>query len=71
MLNKKVNYGPKYTAKSVPDFKMNFIKLNNAVASSENKSVKELEDDEEDWSQLEQAVLDEKDQEDESDEDFR
>lgn len=63
--------------KSVPDFKLSFARFNaSGVGSSDQAgSLKQGEkrtdqEDEEDWSQLEKAVLDEKDYDEEADNDF-
>ena len=74
MLNK--NFG-KFLTKSVPDFKLSFARFNGSGVGSSDQagSLKQGEkrtdqEDEEDWSQLEKAVLDEKDYDEEADNDF-
>ena len=70
---KSLNVG-KFLTKSAPDFKLSFARFNaSGVGSSDQAgSLKQGEkktdqEDEEDWSQLEKAVLDEKEFDEEAD----
>ena len=75
---KPLNAG-KFLTKSVPDFKLSFARFNaigvgssdQAGSSKQGKERKTDEEEDEDWSQLEKAVLDEKDYDEEDDDDFK